>query len=406
MKLCPECRREYYDDSLLYCLDDGSRLLDGPGLKAEWQTAVLARDAEPPGQAAPHVPTSLGASHADGLYFQARFYSGRDNPADNEKAIELLESAVALDPDHALSHIELARAYNQKAFLFTADKEVAAKSYAALQKAFMIGSHPAEAYEVQGFILWNPNNGFPHEQVIDSYKKAIAQDANLVDAHNWLAAVYFHVGLLDEAEHEIRTTLRLDPGKNIARLHGAMVDGFAGRYREAIRALRSLPPAVNPLVTSTAAWCHLSLGQVDAAADLIERSLAESATDVGGQFAGLQAMVHAARGRADAAERSIRDAVEKGSGFGHFHHTTHYISAAYALMGQNEKAMEYLCFTADNGFPCFPLFANDPNLNRIRADEAFKEFLSEQEAVWRERGAKYGVASDEERPTAVLRTRS
>ena len=31
MKRCPECRRDYYDDSLSYCLDDGTALLDGPG---------------------------------------------------------------------------------------------------------------------------------------------------------------------------------------------------------------------------------------------------------------------------------------------------------------------------------------------------------------------------------------
>jgi hypothetical protein len=30
MKLCPECRRDYYDGSLLYCLDDGNALLEGP----------------------------------------------------------------------------------------------------------------------------------------------------------------------------------------------------------------------------------------------------------------------------------------------------------------------------------------------------------------------------------------
>ena len=30
MKRCPECRRDYYDDSLRYCLDDGTLLLDGP----------------------------------------------------------------------------------------------------------------------------------------------------------------------------------------------------------------------------------------------------------------------------------------------------------------------------------------------------------------------------------------
>ncbi|KXK05313.1 MAG: serine/threonine protein kinase [Acidobacteria bacterium OLB17] len=30
MKRCPECRRDYYDDTLLYCLDDGNPLLEGP----------------------------------------------------------------------------------------------------------------------------------------------------------------------------------------------------------------------------------------------------------------------------------------------------------------------------------------------------------------------------------------
>src|SRR6476660_2617211 len=30
MKRCPECRRDYYDETLLYCLDDGTALLDGP----------------------------------------------------------------------------------------------------------------------------------------------------------------------------------------------------------------------------------------------------------------------------------------------------------------------------------------------------------------------------------------
>ena len=52
MKRCPECRRNYYDDTLLYCLDDGNALLEGPGLSEppaspggdfgnESQTAIL-----------------------------------------------------------------------------------------------------------------------------------------------------------------------------------------------------------------------------------------------------------------------------------------------------------------------------------------------------------------------------
>ncbi len=42
MKRCPECRRDYYDDTLLYCLDDGNALLEGPSTgRGEQQTAIL-----------------------------------------------------------------------------------------------------------------------------------------------------------------------------------------------------------------------------------------------------------------------------------------------------------------------------------------------------------------------------
>ncbi len=45
MKRCPECRRDYYDDTLLYCLDDGNALLEGPASADEPATAILS---EPP----------------------------------------------------------------------------------------------------------------------------------------------------------------------------------------------------------------------------------------------------------------------------------------------------------------------------------------------------------------------
>jgi TolB-like protein/Tfp pilus assembly protein PilF len=47
MKRCPECRRDYYDDTLLYCLDDGAGLLDGPASMDEPQTAILHETAPP-----------------------------------------------------------------------------------------------------------------------------------------------------------------------------------------------------------------------------------------------------------------------------------------------------------------------------------------------------------------------
>ena len=39
MKRCPKCRRDYYDETLLYCLDDGTALLEGPA-SGEPATAI------------------------------------------------------------------------------------------------------------------------------------------------------------------------------------------------------------------------------------------------------------------------------------------------------------------------------------------------------------------------------
>ena len=51
MKRCPECRRDYYDDTLLYCLDDGNPLLEGPasgsGVGDGPATAILHSTAAP-----------------------------------------------------------------------------------------------------------------------------------------------------------------------------------------------------------------------------------------------------------------------------------------------------------------------------------------------------------------------
>jgi TolB-like protein/Tfp pilus assembly protein PilF len=49
MKRCPECRRDYFDDSLLYCLDDGSALLDGPGSArfSDAPTQIVSEDIRP-----------------------------------------------------------------------------------------------------------------------------------------------------------------------------------------------------------------------------------------------------------------------------------------------------------------------------------------------------------------------
>ena len=49
MKRCPECRRDYHDDTLLYCLEDGTALVQGSvPLPDEPATAILSGLGVPP----------------------------------------------------------------------------------------------------------------------------------------------------------------------------------------------------------------------------------------------------------------------------------------------------------------------------------------------------------------------
>src|SRR5438445_211136 len=56
MKRCPECRRDYYDESLLYCLDDGTRLLDGPS--TDNRTVIMGQAPVPSGDVATRFAAS------------------------------------------------------------------------------------------------------------------------------------------------------------------------------------------------------------------------------------------------------------------------------------------------------------------------------------------------------------
>ena len=96
----------------------------------------------------------------------------------------------------------------------------------------------------------------------------------------------------------------------------------------------------------------------------------------------MEALIAAAAGDESGAEQKVERAAQIGQGFGHFHHTAYAIASAYALMNRHEQAIEWLQRTADDGFPCYPLFECDPNLNNLRQDPRFRAFMETLKARW------------------------
>ena len=118
---------------------------------------------------------------------------------------------------------------------------------------------------------------------------------------------------------------------------------------------------------------------------MIDKFLRAYPKDQGGVGNSVRAMMLAKAGRRSDAEDAIAHAVTLGNNFGHFHHTAYNIASAYSLLGNRDKAIEYLQRAADDGFPCYPLFASDTQLDGLRQDPRFIALMAKLERDWKER---------------------
>jgi tetratricopeptide (TPR) repeat protein len=309
-----------------------------------------------------------------------------ENPANNQAAIKLFEQAVVVDPNFASAYAELSRAYTINA-RYVASEAERKKSYedaeVAVDKALAINPNLAEGYFARGLILWTPYKRFPHEQAVQSYKRALELNPNLDEAHHQLGFVYLHIGMLDKGQQEIEKALAINPGNTLARYRLGVIDMCRAKYAEAFQIFNSTPLEQNPeLLAFYTSNALFRLGRNEEAAALIERYFKEYSKDKGGMVTSVKAMMLAKAGKQRETEDTMQRAVEIGRGYAHFHHTSYNIASAYALMNQPEPAMKWLQVTADEGFPCYPLFEGDANLDNLRKDARFISFMTKLKQQW------------------------
>jgi len=343
------------------------------------QIKLTSQEQMPQANAHPVNPTAYDE------YLSGRFYANRQTKADNETAIMKLQRAVALDPNFAAAHAELAQAYVWRFFLFTpGEKQWEEKAFVAVEKALRLDPNLAIAHQALGRLLWTSAYHFPHEKAIKEYRLALTLDPSLGEARNQLAVVYNHIGAFDQALQELQKAVTVDPTNNLAQFRIGQTLLWQGKYEQALTTLRKIPREANPsLVGSTLAMALLLLGRKDEAADTVDEFLKDYPRDTDvGLFTSIQALLAALAGDEKKAEARIRSAIEKAKGFGHFHHTAYNIACAYSVMKKAEPAIKWLQTAADDGFPCYLLFENDPYLNYLRKDPRYIELMANLKAQW------------------------
>jgi len=328
------------------------------------------------------APTDNPAAYE--LFLRGKIRIRHETRVDDSMAIELLERAVALDPRFAAAHAQLARAYGLwVSQLARGDTAAVEKAYVEVEKALQLNPDLAEAHWARAFVLWDVAPGFQHQRAIQEDRRAVALNPNLAEAHQHLGVIYLHIGLLDEAVAEFRTALTLNPFDVNAQRRIGIAQIYRGQYADGLTLIRQAGPEANPALWSyQVAWALLYLRRDAEAAAFMEQYLRAHAADPGGVVRSTRAVLRAKAGDVRGALEDIRQAEASGRGFVHFHHTAYNIASVYAILRQPVPALQWLRRTAEEGWPCYPYFANDPNLANIREDPSFVAFMRELKAQW------------------------
>jgi hypothetical protein len=90
----------------------------------------------------------------------------------------------------------------------------------------------------------------------------------------------------------------------------------------------------------------------------------------------VSALLSAKEGDSRRTGELIAHAVGIGRDFGHYHHTAYNIASACAALNRRDEAVKWLAAAADDGFPCYPYFDADPNLQPLRGHPPFNALMS------------------------------
>ena len=303
--------------------------------------------------------------------------SSADQPDALRIAAEHLSRAVERDPDFALAHATLSLVSMNLHFQFDAQRMWLQQAEDHCRLALTIDPALPEGHLARAWILWSPAKNFQHAEAIAALERVLAARPTLERAHNRMATICLHIGRLEEGRFAHEQALRSNPRTRTGNLEYFYIySGDFARAEEAAEAwYRERPGNIYALVTRTLP--PLLSGRLE----LAEERLAIAASHVPDEpmIVSLQGVMHARRGHSDLALQCVRRALDSPRSFGHTHHVHHNVACVYALLADTDKAMVWLERAADTGFPCWPFFRIDPNLESLRQEPAFTRLVADLE---------------------------
>jgi len=174
------------------------------------------------------------------LYLEAVHYWGLRNVPSLDRAEQLLQRAITLQPDFARAHAAMGFVLSVRSAERGDDPMVGegrALNERALQsaeRALVLDPDLAEGYAAKGNVLENLGRW---TECKEAYRRSIELDPNFATGHQWYARNLSEEGYLDESLAEMKRAVELDPlAPRILDNYGGYLI-WLGRYPEALQVL-------------------------------------------------------------------------------------------------------------------------------------------------------------------------
>jgi tetratricopeptide (TPR) repeat protein len=315
-------------------------------------------------------------SEAYQLYLAGRYLMSNRSAENLNKAIKTFEKARDTDPTFVLAYAGMADAYALlNLYQIPPPKDAYVKAKENALKALEFDADLAEAHAALGYILFYGERR--RTQAAAELKRALELNPSYSTAYHWSGLAFAAMGRSEEAIGYINKAMELEPRSAVVHSAAGLVYYYAGRYDEALGFCRESLEINAGFVPAhkTMRVIYEAMGKHPEAREAYqkERLFVGNTGENEPGWLMITAQVEAVGGLRDAALGNLKRAEEAPVVKNNPKAYADEIAIGYALLGEKEKALEWIAKAKEASSHSFNFAAVEPRYNKIKDDPRFAE---------------------------------
>ena len=304
---------------------------------------------------------------ANEAYLKGRYVWLQRTPDSYRQAREYFEQAIALDSNYALAYAGLADAYQfLGAFNLPDRKENYDKAKSAYGRALELDPTLAEAHATAGLVAMNYDWDWSLAE--QELRRAIALNPNEALFYDWYAEYLMAVGKANESIDNIERAHELDPFSIIINSDVGKLLFFARLYDQAEAQLKETL-RMDPAFMEAHVW----LGIVYLMKQRFDEAIAEFKIGEVNGLQGLMAYAHGKAGRKTEARQMLEATKKLLAQRGDMDNV--WLTCAYIGMGEKDRAIACLEQDCENHATAAVSLKSNPLFDPLRSEPRFIELM-------------------------------